>query len=283
LNDDGPATCSTWSSGAWRYAARITTYARVAVGSHPIGSLDLAVATPGAVRVAGWAYDPQAGTAPIAVHVYVDAAGYALTADGHRPDVDAVYPFAGESHGFDGVVPAAPGPHTVCAYGIDVGPGENAVLGCRTVVVPTGSPFGVLDVAEGGAGSVSVAGWAIDPDSADPIAVHVYVDGVGHAIVADVLRLDVGAAYPGMGPAHGFAATVAAPVGPHTVCAYGIDVGPGENALLGCRAVMVAPVPTTTTTTTTTTSTTTTTTTTSTTTTTTTTTTSAAAVAEGVA
>ncbi len=55
-----------------------------------------------------------------------------------------------------------------------------------------------------GPGTVSVSGWAIDPDTAAPISVHVYVGSVGEAIIADGVREDVGAAFPGYGAQHGF-------------------------------------------------------------------------------
>ncbi len=204
----------------------------------PIGSLDTVTGAAGSVSVAGWAIDPETRS-PIAVHVYVDGRGTALMASSSRPDVGAAYPRYGAAHGFSTRIAAAAGAHRVCAYGIDVGVGGNRLLGCRTVTVPTGPPIGSLDAATAGVGSVSVAGWAIDPDTADPIAVHVYVDGRGTALVAGASRPDVGAAFPGYGPSHGFAARVAVPGGPHAVCAYGIDARTGSNSVLGCRVVMV--------------------------------------------
>jgi hypothetical protein len=37
-------------------------------------------------------------------------------------------------------------------------------LGCRTVTLPTGSPFGSLDFAVARPGAINVAGWVIDPE-----------------------------------------------------------------------------------------------------------------------
>ena len=62
-----------------------------------------------------------------------------------------------------------------------------------------------------------------------PVRVHVYVDGQGFVLgPASLSRPDVGQAFPGYGDAHGFVRqlTGIAP-GSHTVCAYGINVGPG--------------------------------------------------------
>jgi hypothetical protein len=86
------------------------------------------------VTVSGWTLDPDT-TASIPVHIYVDAAGTAFTANRDRPDVGAVYPALGAAHGFSETVAATPGSHQVCAYGINTGPGGPALLGCRTVTV----------------------------------------------------------------------------------------------------------------------------------------------------
>jgi hypothetical protein len=103
-------------------------------------------------------------------------------------------------------------------------------------------PFGWLDLAAGGAANVRVGGWAIDPETATPIDVHVYVDGMfaGSGSAAGG-RPDVGAVHRPYGPAHGFDVTVPARPGTRHVCAYAINVRDGsENAELGCRTVTVA-------------------------------------------
>jgi hypothetical protein len=103
-------------------------------------------------------------------------------------------------------------------------------------VTSTGNPFGSLDGATLTNGQVHVTGWTIDPDTNAPIDAHVYIGGTGFAIgPAAVSRGDVGARYPGYGPQHGFDVTLGPASPGQTVCAYGIDVGPGDNALLGCR------------------------------------------------
>ncbi len=208
----------------------------------PFGSLDVAQAGPASVFVAGWAIDPDT-TSSTTVHVYVDGHGFVLGPASHsRPDVQQVFPGYGDQHGFDAQLTGiAAGQHQVCAYGINIGAGGNSLLGCKSVTVLSGSPFGSLDLAKGGTGSVFVAGWAIDPDTTSSIAVHVYVDGLGFVLgPASLLRPDVAAVLPGYGAAHGFNAqlTGVAP-GQHTVCAYGIDVGPGQNNAVGCATTTV--------------------------------------------
>jgi hypothetical protein len=203
----------------------------------PIGHLDLARPVIGGVDVAGWAIDPDT-TSPTQVHVYVDSKGYALAARGSRPDVAGVYPGYGDAHGYSSRVPADPGTHRVCAYGINVaGGGSNTLLGCRTVTVPSGSPVGHVDVAVTAFGVVRVAGWALDPDTTASTDVHVYVNGVGRAATTDVVRPDVQAAYPGAGPRSGFDLIVPRQgSGPQDVCVYAINTaGAGANVALACR------------------------------------------------
>ena len=92
---------------------------------------------------------------------------------------------------------------------------------------------------------VSVAGWAADADvGGAAIAVHVYADGNGAAVIqAHGSRPDVDAA-TGLGANHGFGATFELGPGDHQVCAYAINDGAGEeNTLLGCRVVAVRTTP----------------------------------------
>src|SRR5205085_9951059 len=101
----------------------------------------------------------------------------------------------------------------------------------------TGSaPIGNVDAARTAPGGVQVAGWALDADTVAATAVHFYVDGVlARTGVADLERADVGNAFPGWGSGHGFDALLPMSDGVHTVCVYGIDVGPAaSNSLLGC-------------------------------------------------
>jgi len=207
----------------------------------PFGALDVAVAGPGTISVGGWAIDPDTN-APIAVHVYVNSFGTALVANGTRTDVGGVYPAYGKDHGFNASIPVPTSMLgtrvNVCAYGIDVGGSVNTLLGCRTTTLPTGAPFGSVDAVSRTANGVYVAGWAIDPDTSQPVPVHVYVGAQGTALLANGNRPDVAAAFNGYGPSHGFSATLPLPAGPTQVCLYAIETaGTGSNRLLGCRTV----------------------------------------------
>jgi len=209
------------------------------LGPQPLGSLDAVARVPGGVAFSGWALDPDVAE-PARVHVYLNGLwAMEVVADGSRPDVGAAFPGYGEGHGFSSSFgPVRPGPVTVCAYAINRGPGSNVWLGCRTLIV-TSDPVGSLDAVARVPGGVAFSGWALDPDVAGPIRVHVYLNGVwAMEVVADGSRPDVGAAFPGYGEGHGFSSSFG-PVGPGpvTVCAYAIGEGPGTNPLLGCRRV----------------------------------------------
>lgn len=210
-----------------------------ALSGSPVGIVDSVTAAAGIISTNGWVLDPDT-TNSTPVHIYIDANGLAYTADQDRPDIAAAYPGYGAAHGYSASAKASPGAHTVCVYGINVGPGSNSLRGCKSVFVATGAPYGVLDSVQVTPGKITISGWTFDPDSTESIPVHIYVDSVGSAFTADKDRLDVAAVYPGYGTAHGFIETISATAGTHTVCAYGIEIaGPGSNKSLGCKVVTV--------------------------------------------
>ncbi|MEX1216928.1 MAG: hypothetical protein WEA11_00240 [Acidimicrobiales bacterium] len=206
-------------------------------GGSPFGALDVVAPRLGGVSVSGWVVDPDIASA-VTTHIYVNGAGYAVTANANRPDIGGGLPAYGPAHGFVADLPAPGGAVTVCAYGINVGLGAHSLLGCRTTMVPTGSPFGVIDTLARSGNSVTGSGWVIDPDTAASIPVHVYVDGVGYALTANGSRPDVAGVFPAYGPAYGYTFSLPFAAGPARVCIYGIEIaGTGGNVLLGCRTV----------------------------------------------
>lgn len=210
-------------------------------GSNPTGHVDLLAGGPGPsqLSLSGWALDPDTAN-PIEVHVYIDGGGHNLgPANLSRPDVGRVFPGYGDAHGFARTFSVLPGSHRVCVYAINVGPGVHTLLACRQVTVSS-SPTGHVDVASPGPepGRLRVAGWSIDPNTAAPIPVHVYIDGGGHNLgPADLSRPDVARAFPMYGDRHGFDRSFPIGSGSHRVCVYGINVGPGANTLLSCHTV----------------------------------------------
>jgi hypothetical protein len=131
--------------------------------------------------------------------------------------------------------------HEVSASGQAHGLAEVRLPRATFVYRYASTPFGWLDVATGGPGNVRVAGWAIDPETAAPIGVHVYVDGAfAGAATAAGSRPDVGAVHRPYGPVHGFDLTVRARPGTRHVCVYAINTGDGTvNPQLGCSTVTV--------------------------------------------
>lgn len=125
-------------------------------------------------------------------------------------------------------------------------------LGITGVVVGgdgrlTTEPVGSLDsVSYDGVSTVVASGWTLDPDTANPIQAHVYVDGAyrGQA-TANRSRPDVGAAHPGLGADHGYELRLSGiPEGDHRVCVFALNVDMGNvNPQLGCRNVRVEPEP----------------------------------------
>lgn len=208
----------------------------------PFGRIDAAGGGAASAYVRGWVIDPDT-TGPATVHVYVDDvfAG-AITADKARPDVGATFPLFGSAHGYEAEMPnVGPGHHHVCTYGINVGEGTNATLGCQEFDEPAGNPTGSLDEAWGGAGHLFVRGWGIDPDSFDPLTLHVYVDDTRVAVLTtSTVRPDVAAVWPAFGFNRGYEATIdGVPSGVHRICVYGLNIGIGLNTTFGCRMVSI--------------------------------------------
>ena len=99
-------------------------------------------------------------------------------------------------------------------------------------------PEGFLDSAEGGYGTVTLTGWALDRDTPDEACeIHIYMDGpsgqggtcIATGIMADQPSPDV-ASIIGVGGNHRFNATLNLDVtGNHTFYAYAINRGGGNH------------------------------------------------------
>jgi len=128
-------------------------------GDNPRGSFDIVSSpAPGQVQISGWAFDPNAPTTPVSIAAYLGgkideggASGYELgpIATQERSDLLALFPRAGASHGFDSSFPVVgSGRQRLCVYGLNIGPGTDKLLGCRTVGVPV--PISVLRTRSAG-------------------------------------------------------------------------------------------------------------------------------------
>ncbi len=115
------------------------------------------------------------------------------------------------------------------------------------VYLPGGEPQGCLDRASGGNGSISVAGWAFDPDAkGTSIDVHVYIGapagsgGECHVIKTNVLRSDVNDVY-GLTGNHGFSSTIyTKKSGSQPIYLYAIDAQGGHNPQFASATVNIS-------------------------------------------
>jgi hypothetical protein len=248
--DVGNTTCP----GQYAYNRMGQLRDMIAARSQPIagspgGNVENLRVTEDRLELSGWAYDPDAPTAAIAVGISVDG-GWALQlrADLNRPDVDAAKPGLGPAHGFSGQLRLSPGRHTVCVVFVNTGSGANTWMVCQVVTAADMSsrynPVGNVEsvVAEGRV--IRATGWSVDPDAlATSLQMHVYINGqFTESFPADSPRSDIAAAFPGAGTAHGFAweTTVSTP-GTHRVCIYAINRNQGtHNPLIRCASVEIA-------------------------------------------
>lgn len=217
--------------GAWRAA------------NGSFGSFDLIQPRPGGARIAGWAVD-RSTSAPVPIEVrYAENLAQVIVAQKPRADLEQFG--KGRNHAYDQTVSLPGGTYPICLYAGDPDGGPATAIGCKTFTIVSGSPRGALDgVALSGPNRVTVNGWALDPDVVDATPVHVYatapdgsIQGASNLGGTSVQRDDIAALYPGWSSVpRGYVGAVRA-VGRSTVCAYGINRGPGGTARLGCRAV----------------------------------------------
>lgn len=206
----------------------------ILIHADPIGRIDQVRVVPDGVHLLGWGLDFDT-TAAVQIVVLVDGVRHTFAASSPRPDVGDRYPPYGAGHGFDVVVPA---PATsLCVELVNIGPGANSSVGCPSV---DSNPFGHVDSLSGRRGEVQIAGWAIDPNTADPVVIHVYSEtGYLGGGTAAIERRDVEARHPGYGSRHGFDLTISAPAGQHQICVYALNRGVGATTRLGCRTLTI--------------------------------------------
>lgn len=111
-------------------------------GRNPFASLDAYSGGDGSIYIRGWVADWDDPSAALGVHVYVGgpagsgAPGYAITANKYRPDVNDVYPGIGNNHGFeDRIAVSLRGNQKLYIYGLNVGGGENILIGKVNVTI----------------------------------------------------------------------------------------------------------------------------------------------------
>ena len=183
----------------------------ITVDFDPAGAITRLVQTPGGFSVAGWAADPDTGSA-IGAGIYLDGtllgkATAAQAATGHG------------NHGFAATYPAPSGAHTVCVRGYNVRFGADSWVACKTITLDYNPRTTVSSIKQTASG-LRVTGVSTDPDVAGAkLTVTLTLDGT-----------PAGTVLAGGGSGHSFAQTLAAGPGRHTVCAVGVNVSYGTGA-----------------------------------------------------
>ncbi len=209
----------------------------------PTGTFDGASAKAGAVSVRGWTFDPNQTSTSTSVRVTVggSTAG-TLQANVVRADVNKAKKVTGR-HGYSGTVPVnKAGNQRVCVIAKNLDAGADKTLGCRTVNIPSSNPTGRLDAASGGAGAVTVRGWAFDPNATSAsLEGRVTVGGstIG-SITMNGARADVNKAKKVTGR-HGYSVKLlSAKTGKQSVCVIAKNTGYGSDTRLGCKTITIA-------------------------------------------
>ena len=128
--------------------------------------------------------------------------------------------------------------------------GKWVAVGSKAVTVPavagatgkTGPVYGAYDVARGGKGTITVSGWAIDPDTVNPVTYRIDVDGkTVHTALASGTRKDVERAHPGYGSDVGLSVTLTGQkAGRHTVALWFRDLPSGAWKQVGSKTATVS-------------------------------------------
>lgn len=202
--------------------------------------------------VRGWAIDPDVWD-PVQYKIHVDGVAIAPgAANAKRTDVEAVHPAWGSDVGLAlKIGDLSAGTHTVRVYFQELPSGTYTSFGTKSVTVTdppttgktgkTGSVKGLYESATGGTGTITVAGWAIDPDVWDPVQYKIHLDGVAVAPgAANATRTDVQAVHPDWGSDVGLSRKLTGlTAGKHTVRVYFQDLPSGTYKSFGTKTVTV--------------------------------------------
>lgn len=219
------------------------TTVRVGEGRYPTGFTAQPTLSQNQWEITGWALDPETSSS-VTVELWVDGTLRDST-PAYEPHAEFSAQWPGwKEKGFRLWWNREPGKtQTLCVIARDIGTNTGVPIGCQRVTSPAGNnPIGNVEVGASQAGSqIYLSGWALDPDTADSTAVHVYVNNrFAGATSTTVSRSDVKRVFPAYNDLRGFSVKVPATSGVNQVCAYGINVVTGTtNSLIGCRSVTV--------------------------------------------
>jgi putative cell wall-binding protein len=176
---------------------------------------------PGQVTNIQWHPNAACGSSPVTVKNRATMALYYYTP--YQPNAAALANFGGTGDGCSSY-----GNRNFWVY-------YNSFFGS-----PNGDPMGKLQSVTGANNTVTVTGWAVDPDVASsPVTVRVYGAGWSQYVTANTPSADANAAFSGAGANHGFAVQLLTSVGQQNVCVDVANQGQGSHIALGCIAVTV--------------------------------------------
>jgi hypothetical protein len=206
------------------------------------GGLSSATVIRGIPVLFGWATDPDSGSRSTSVQIRESRTPLGVyPADRYSATVNARHHLVGRHAYRTSLPPGSEGTHTYCAYAINTGPAVSpryVRLGCRTITL-SNNPIGTVENVAGGSGTVTVSGWAYDPNaSAASSSVQISIDGAAVTIYADQARPDIDASQHITGQ-HGYSATLPATPGQHTVTVTLMNTGPGQSVTLSSTTVTV--------------------------------------------
>ncbi len=213
-------------------------------GRAPIGNMEAAYAAGSGIRVTGWALDPDTA-APVEIGIAFHGTTGTFIADRDRPDVAAAYPGYGAAHGFDVTSGAlGTGIKQVCVWIINVGEGQDRVLGCQDIQTGFDETIGSYEtLTQVAPNTMRATGWACDGETDDSIELSYRVDdGPAQRLRTHVVRPDVNAVH-GRSGVHGFSFDMTVASGGHRVCIVALGPGRGGDLDLGCRSVDVNDLP----------------------------------------
>jgi hypothetical protein len=198
----------------------------------------------GSLAVSGDALDPDSASAVVVTPVVDGVRGTSFSASRTSSAASRRWPGYGSAHGFLASLRPKPGRHHVCLSlgNVPGTPGATRTLTCRDVVIS--DPVGRVSSVSTSRRTVTVRGWAVDPDVSLPVTISVYVDGRWRAAqLARYSRADLATVMPGYGSTHGYVVPVTLTAGTHRVCVLSRNAAgtPGRATwATPCRTVTVA-------------------------------------------
>ena len=240
-----PIAPGTYPVCVWATAANGTSATQIGCqnavvpSAYPVvGALSSTDGGVGGVHVDGWAVNPAAPTAPVAIAVNIGSAWTAIPSGVANSAAPAGFSGAGPNQGFSALVAEPVGTYNVCVWAS--GPAGAVNLGCKvTSVSAPPTVAGALTTATPGVGSVALSGWAVWPSAPTttvPIAANI---GSNWVALPTGLASSVATVFvAGAGPNQGYSGTMSAPSGNQTVCIWA-TASTGVAAMLGCKTVKV--------------------------------------------